>query len=460
MVSSNCVGRTIGASRETSGLLLPSTEPVAPVTADLTGRMDPTPRALLPSETGLASPLQSARAMKTSLIRRIAVAALAVVTVSTCAPADQSSLVVSPDTANFDGATQRSIFRIHATDADGQPGTGAVKLTTPVGRFLDEPVLVDGFATATYACPPGEDAACNGPVRIGAEWNGVFSSATVTVRTAAVNPTVKWQVVGTNTTSALLSVATSPDGIAWAVGENGTVVRLVDGAWEVVPTPVTNTLRALTFDAQGQPVIVGYRGTLLRFVDGAFVAIASTLTEDFTAVAVDASGSVHVGTRGGALLRLVNGALVLQRLAPGSVEGMAANGDDVWAVGDAFTARWVPEAWMFMESPLNAQLTSAIAADGAVLLTGTLEGAEQRYGVLVSGPSPKWTSSALPEPAWAATRSGDERFALTNSGLYRQEGNATWSKVELPASPRAMTSRGPGDLVVLASPGVSLVRAR
>ncbi|MGV3619726.1 MAG: hypothetical protein ACO1OB_02855 [Archangium sp.] len=400
--------------------------------------------------------------MKTSLSRRIAVAALAVVSMlGACAPADRSTFLVSADTSAIDGDTQRAVFRIQAVDVDGNPGTGAVKLTAPVGRFLDEAVLVDGFATAAYRCAPSEDTACNGPVRIGAEWNGNFASAVITVRTAPVSSTVKWEVRGTNTTSNLLAVATSPTGIAWAVGEHGAVVRLVNDAWETVSAPVTTTLRAITFDHEGQPVVVGYGGTLLQFRDGSFVAVPTAITEDFTAVAVDAAGTVHVGTRGGALLRLEAGALVLHRTAPGSIESMASNGAELWAVGDTFAARWVPDAWELMASPLDAQFSSATTVDGAVLLSGSIAGEERRFGVLVTGPSPQWTSSALPEPVTAATRSGDERFALGSSGrMYRQEGNGSWLGVELPAVPRAMTSRGPGDLVVLSRPGVSLVRSR
>lgn len=400
--------------------------------------------------------------MKTSLARRIAVAAFAVVSVfGACAPADQTALVLSPDVAGFDGETQRAIFRVQAVDADGNPGTGPVVLTTAAGRFLEETVLVDGFATATFRCSPSEDTACNGPVRIGAEWNGNFASSVVTVRTTPISNTVKWEVRGTGTTSTLLAVATSPDGFAWAVGENGTVVRLVNDAWETVATPVNTTLRAIAFDSAGQPVIVGYRGTLLMVREGAFVQVTNSIVDDFTAVAVDATGSVHIGTRGGSLLRLMGGALVEQRIAPGSIESMVANGNELWAVGDAFAAHWVPEAWVLMNSPLDAQLSSASAIDGTVLLSGFVEGDEKRFGVVVSGPLPKWTSSALPEAAASAMRSGDERFALSTSGhMFRQEGNANWLRVELPAVPRAMTSRGAGDLVVLAGPGVSLIRSR
>lgn len=400
--------------------------------------------------------------MKTSLARRIAVAALAVTSVfGACAPADQTALLISPDVAGFDGETQRAVFRIQALDADGKPGTGPVVLTAAVGRFLDAPTLVDGFATATYTCPPSEDAACNGPVRVGAEWNGNFASSVVTVNTTPVSNNVRWEVRGTGTTSTLLAVATSPEGFAWAVGENGTVVRMAADVWETVPTPVNATLRAITFDAAGQPVIVGYQGTLLMVRDGALVQIENTIVEDFTAVAVDATGSVHVGTRGGSLLRLVGGVLVEQRVAPGSIESMVANGSELWAVGDAFAAHWVPEAWVLMNSPLDAQLSSATAIDGTVLLSGFVEGTEKRYGVVVSGPLPRWTSSALPEPATSAVRSGGERFALSSAGhLFRQEGNSNWTRIDVPATPRAMTSRGVGDLVVLAGAGVSLVRSR
>ncbi len=385
---------------------------------------------------------------------------IAAVFMGACAPADQTAFTVSPERASFDGVTSRGIFRVTAADALGQPATGPVTFTAPVGRFLGEVTLVDGFATATYACNPNEEAACDGPVRIGAEWQGQLASTSVTVTRDVVHAPVKWEVISTNTTSALLSVVTAPDGVAWAVGEDGTVLRLVGRAWEAVPTPVTTTLRAIAFDGAGQPVVVGYRGTLLTVHEGAFTQVETKLVDDFTAVAVDASGAVHVGTRGGSLLRLDAGQLVLQLSAPGSIEAMAASGDDVWAVGADFTARWIPEAWLLVPSPANANLTSATVTHDGVLFAGSLQGNKQRYGVLVSGPNPSWASSALPAPALAASVSGDERYALTSGGLYLQVGNGDWSKLEVPVQPRALASRGAGDLVLLASPGVSLLRVR
>jgi hypothetical protein len=395
-------------------------------------------------------------------MHRSIIAGLIAGLISSCtAKVDEPFLSVSPERQNFLGASERVVFRVRAVDAEGRPGAGPVTLTAPVGRFLNEVTLVDGFATATFSCEPSEQAACQGPVRVGAEWAGVRATSQVTVVTGAPIVPVQWDVVSTGSTAALFAIDTAPDGTAWAVGEHGTVLHLAARGWLSVPTGVRGTLRAVAFTAGGQPLVGGDDGVVLALEGDRFQALVAPLEGDVvTALAVDSRGVVHVGMRSGRLLWLAEAGAKEKLTAPGPIAALAVYGDEVWAVGERFMARWVGSSWALQPSPDGVILSSVSATDDALLLSGTLEGISQQYGVVVAGPSPTWKSSALPAPVRVAAGNGDERFALTSTGLYRQVGNAEWSKVEALLDAKAMTSRQPGDLVLVGPPGTSLLRAR
>lgn len=297
--------------------------------------------------------------------------------------------------------------------------------------------------------------------RVGAEWAGVHATTQVTVVTGAPSVPVRWDVVSTGSTASLLAIDTAPDGTAWAVGERGTVLHLVGRGWLSVPTGVRGTLRAVAFTAAGQPLVGGDDGVVLALEGERFQALVAPLEgDDVTALAVDSSGVVHVGMRSGRLLWLAEAGAKEKLTAPGPIAALAAYRDEVWAVGTGFMAHWVGGAWALQPSPDGVILSSVSATDDALLLSGTLEGISQQYGVVVAGPSPTWKSSALPAPASVAAGSGDERFALTSTGFYRQVGNAEWSPVGALLDAKAMTSRHPGDLVLVGPPGTSLLRTR
>lgn len=392
-------------------------------------------------------------------LRRLFFASVTVLA-SACALEPEPGLVVSAERSTFDGDVERAVLRIRGVDSAGRAANGPVLLTAPVGRFLDDVVLVDGFSTATYVCAPSEDAACDGPVRLGAEWNGVFASTVVTVRKTPVRDAVTWRAVSTGTSAALLTLAVAPDGSIWAAGEGGAVAHLVGDVWSAAVTPTTAALRAIAFDADGLPVIAGDDGVLLALRGEAFEFLSAPAAHPFTAVAVAADGSVHVGTSGGAVFSLVGEQLVVESSLPSGVLAMGATGDAAWAVGQGFLAWRTMGVWSVDASPLGVTITGAVSRDDGVLLSGFVDGEARRYGVVVSGPSPSWTSSALSETVLAATQSGAERFAVTASHrLFRQERNGDWTPVETPSAPRALASRGPGDLVVLGAPGVSLLRS-
>ena len=400
----------------------------------------------------------SSAALRLSLV-------LAAVTAAGCGPAvEEASLSLSADRSSFDGRTDRLIVRIRASTVGGIPAQGLFHLTAPVGHFIggEELAFTDGFATATYACSPEEEAACSGIVRLAAEWDGLRASTQVSIASTLVVIPVEWEVISTNSLSPLLAIDTAPDGSAWAVGELGTVLQLVGREWHPIQSPVQVTLRAIAFDGVGAPVIVGDEGVVLRMVSGALQRLPLAGEDSLGAVAVDALGVVHVGSAKGVLSTIVGDALEPRLDLRSPILGMARQGDELWATGPSMLARYASARWMNLPLPLNAKLTVVQAGQDGVWLAGEREGTLSSTGVIVAGPLPGWRTTALPEPVrgFAEVPGEAERFALTTTRLYRQLGDSRWELVAVPARASAMTSRGRGDLVLVGPPGFSLLRAR
>ncbi len=381
-----------------------------------------------------------------------------------CGPAlEEPLLSLSPDRSSFDGNTERVVVRIRGWALGGIPAEGQVHLTSPVGHFVEGDVvtLTQGFATATYACSPEEEAACSGPVRLAAEWGDQHATTQVNIAAALVIAPVKWEVVSTRTAAPLLAIATAPDGSAWAVGERGVVVQLIGRQWQVIASPVRTRLRAITFDKAGKPVIVGDEGVILRSINGRLTRLPLPASDSFSAVAMDDDGLLHVGSEAGLLSMLIDDALEPKLDLRTPVLGMARQGGDVWASGEGLLARFSASQWMNLPMPLTAKLTVVQSGPDGLWLGGEREGATTVTGVVVTGPNPGWRSTLLPEPvkAFAEVPGVAERFALTTTHLYRQLEDSAWAPIDIPAAGIAMTSRTRSDLVIVGPGGFSLLRA-
>lgn len=390
-------------------------------------------------------------------------AVLAFVIAAGCAPAPEAAaLYLSAERGSFDGRLERVVVRVHAFGVGGSRAEGSVRLSAAVGQFIggDEVVLADGFATATYACNPDEERTCNGTVRLSGVWGDVHGTTQVRIIETVTIAPVEWEAVPTLSLDALYAVSVAADGSVWAVGERGTVRRLVERSWQVIASPVRTTLRALAIDAADQPVIVGDDGVVLRVVDGQLQQLPLEAKADFSAVAVDADGAVLIGDRAGVLWRLGEERLdpLLDVRTP--VRAMARQGASVWAAGDGVLAKYTEHTWFNLPMPVAAQFSFAQPGRECLWLVGSRQGTTAVQGVIVSGPTPTWRSAALPEAVFgfAEVPDDDERFALAASRLYRQVGDADWAGVELPSPMSAMASRAAGDLVLVGPPGISLLR--
>lgn len=390
---------------------------------------------------------------------------LAALAMAACGPAPEEALLtLSPDRSSFDGAAERVIVKVRAWEVGGKPAEGLVRLTAPVGHFVggDAVMLSEGFATATYACSPAVEAACAGSVRLAAEWASLHATTQVSIAPTLTATKVEWEVVSTNSLSSLFAVAAAPDGSAWAVGEHGAVLQLTGRDWRVVPSPVRATLRALAFDEAGAPVIVGDEGVVLRWTSGALqrVVVPFAERESYTAVAVDRHGQLHVGSAAGVLLTFVGDELTPKLDLGMAILAMARQGDEVWATAGGLLARTEGDGWLNLPMPVDARFTVVKSGRESLWLGGERQGASSTAGVIVSGPSPTWRSTSLPEPVQGFTEvpGAPERFALSGQSLYRQFEDSSWDKVKVPALTRAMTSRRRGDLVLVGPPGFALLR--
>jgi hypothetical protein len=391
-----------------------------------------------------------------------AVLAGCLVMVGACAgPLAEPVLSVSPDRASFDGRTERVILKIHAWEAGEKLGGGVVRLTAPVGEFIggSELILSDGFVTATYACSPADEPACVGSIRISAEWAGMHATTQVIGVERVPPESVKWEVVPTGVSAALLAIASAKDGTAWAVGEHGVVLHLVGRTWTKVPTGVGSTLRGVAMGPADEPIVVGDDGVMLRWQGDHFSLLVQE-GDDLTAVATGNDGVVHVGGASGLLYEFVGDRLdpALDLRTP--VLSIAPQGADVWATGEGLLTRFSAGQWLSMPVPVSGKLSFAQTGRDALWLVGERTGATSVSGLLVSGPMPNWRTTALPEPvrAIAEVPGVAERFALTSAHLYRQLDDGHWDAVECPSPASAITSRADGDLVLIGPSGISLLR--
>lgn len=93
-------------------------------------------------------------------------------------------LDASPRSIEADGTA--TVITVTATDRQGVPGAGSVRLTASAGSFdgagaTADVLLVDGAAEASFACATAADVGCTGVVTITGVWNGRTAMARVSL---------------------------------------------------------------------------------------------------------------------------------------------------------------------------------------------------------------------------------------------------------------------------------------
>jgi photosystem II stability/assembly factor-like uncharacterized protein len=111
-----------------------------------------------------------------------------------------------------------------------------------------------------------------------------------------------WDFESTAFNRSIRAVYVGPDGSAWAVGDQGTIIRREGTTWTQLPAPSGVDLKDV-HGAGSEVLIVGNRGTFLRWVDGAFKAYDAGTNVNFAGVWVASTGKAFlVGNTGTALL--------------------------------------------------------------------------------------------------------------------------------------------------------------
>lgn len=158
------------------------------------------------------------------------------------------------------------------------------------------------------------------------------------------------------------SVYVTPEGEAWAVGEEGAVVVRQNGIWYEVPSPATEEL--LGVHGSGDYLyVVGVRGTAMSWNGRAFYMVDLPTSANLQAVWVAPTGKAYIVGNNGTAFRIdpaeydeVDGSLI----SGGGIAALPIGGTDnlydvsgtdernVWAVGNRgaifrFRADFVPE---------------------------------------------------------------------------------------------------------------------
>ena len=148
----------------------------------------------------------------------------------------------------------------------------------------------------------------------------------------------------------------APDS-AWAVGDNGNILRWTGQAWDDAESPVRTNLIAVTGTAADDVWAVGDFGTILHYDGAAWSQEISPTPEPLLAVWPLSATDVWAVGNAGTIIRYDGDRW---RAVESGVEGnlygvYGASSDQVWAVGDdGAILEWSGDAWRVVESPTEA----------------------------------------------------------------------------------------------------------
>ncbi|HET8912082.1 MAG TPA: hypothetical protein VFN23_11500, partial [Ktedonobacteraceae bacterium] len=87
-----------------------------------------------------------------------------------------------------------------------------------------------------------------------------------------------WSPVPCPVSSILRKVTVLPDGSAWAVGDNGTILYEHAGSWVQIASPTTNTLWSVAMVSSDEGWAVGYQGTILHYTHKSWQQLSAQTT--------------------------------------------------------------------------------------------------------------------------------------------------------------------------------------
>ncbi len=153
-----------------------------------------------------------------------------------------------------------------------------------------------------------------------------------------------WQPYARGIEEDLRAVAVFSDGSAWAVGAAGVAYRLEPAGWRPVATRVDATLRSVAGPNVANVVAVGDGGTVIAWTGGRWFTVDSGVEENLRAVARTAAAAWVVGEKGVVLTveGLTSPGVPAKPIAVTRLDLRTAcdlvsvfvRGDDVWIIGE------------------------------------------------------------------------------------------------------------------------------
>lgn len=218
-------------------------------------------------------------------MNRVAILMLTVLAVTACGrrspyaadlPLPQRPYTPIPTDTSWDGG-QQIPSNAKPVTMSIHPATETIRLGTSrqltVTVQLDNGKALRDFTGVTWSLPgpeygritPGGSftPALEGPVKITATLDNLKAEATLHV----LPGTSIWYEVPTPTSNTLRAVKLLSDYEGWAVGDRGTILRLIGGRWMPERSPVTEDLLALDMVDRNYGWAIG-NGTLLRYFNG------------------------------------------------------------------------------------------------------------------------------------------------------------------------------------------------
>lgn len=270
----------------------------------------------------------------------------------------------------------------------------------------------------------------------------------------------------TGTADGLRGVWGPGAGEAYAVGENGRVLRWNDTSWtllDTVRTLTTNTLESVWGTSASRLFVVGANGTALRLTEAGWTRDSTPTRNTLFGVWGDSANDVWAVGANGTILRWND--TTWSSVASGTTDALRAvsgvSADSVWAVGDRGRVlrfdgvRWIEEA---SGLPIQSGFTSVHALGGDTVVASADDGTLRIRDELGWRPLAA-TSNVVFNDLWAR-ESDDVWIAAIANGLYRWDDDTLAAAAGSP--PRTFQSLWglSADEVIAVGPNGDAIRAR
>lgn len=179
-----------------------------------------------------------------------------------------------------------------------------------------------------------------------------------------------WEAMASGAEDDLRGVWGNSDGVRWAVGDRGEIVRSDGGTWVRQPSPTRQDLAAIHGAAASEAWAVGSGGTIAHWSGLQWTLEKSPTTKDLRGVFATPDAAWAVGWF--TVLRREGAAWAKVAAAPQKdLHAVWAGDDGVWAVGAHGTAlRFDGAAWSQEDTPTSATLRGVWGTGGLLVAVG------------------------------------------------------------------------------------------